>query len=384
MTSPTELDELSTRHTDLASRRLGGQTLACSNDFFAEMENLLKPGRGVFIDDKFTDRGKWMDGWESRRRRFLPDGSSDDGLEYDWCTIKLGAQGTIRGINVDTNHFTGNAPQKISFDACCIKGEPDENTPWQRIVDITPVNSHSENIIGSSSGELYTHVRLNMYPDGGVARLRVYGDITPDHDAFLSNEPIDLADIKNGARPLVCSDMFYSHMENLIMPGRGVNMGDGWETKRRRAIGDSAVDRDNDWLILQLATRGSVEKLLIDTCHFKGNYPHGFSMQGAILTDAQAADIELLKNDSHQDALTQGAQRESAINWQPIIERTKLYADREHLFKEELLVTEGQLVKNEQASTKPSFTHIRLKMYPDGGISRLRVWGYPTWNQVNE
>jgi allantoicase len=370
MSLKVETNRFSERYTDLASRRLGGQTLSCSDDFFAEMENLLKPGRGVFIDDKYTDRGKWMDGWESRRRRFRPDGSSSDGLDHDWCIIKLGAQGKIVGINADTNHFLGNAPQKVSMEACRIKGEPDENTEWTEIVPVTDVQPGSENLIDATVEGVWTHVRFHIYPDGGVARLRVYGDIAPDWDWFLDGEPVDLAYIKNGARPLVCSDMFFSHMENLIMPERGANMGDGWETKRRRAIGDVTVDRDNDWYILQLAAKGSIQKILVDTCHFKGNYPDAFAIEGAVLTDAQAADIEMLKADAHADALTRSNRTEPTdssanIDWQPIIGRTKLYEDREHTFKEELV------------SGATAFTHVRIKMYPDGGISRLRLWGFP-------
>ena len=364
----TQMNRFELRYTDLAARRLGGQALSCSNDFFAEMENLLKPGRGVFIDDKFTDRGKWMDGWESRRRRFLPDGSSDDGLTYDWCIIKLGAQGMIKAINADTNHFLGNAPQHVSLEAANIVGEPNDSTEWIEIIPRTSVEPGSENLIevaDQSATKVWTHVRFNMYPDGGVARLRIYGDVVVDPAHFLPNEPVDLAYIKNGARPLVCSDMFFSHMQNLVMPERGANMGDGWETKRRRSVGDATIDRDNDWLVLQLATKGSINKVLVDTCHFKGNYPNGFSLEGAVLSEVQAADTELLEFDATQDALTAGREAPSAIDWVEIMPRTPLHADREHTYTAEV------------QNADMNFTHIRIKMYPDGGISRLRLWGYP-------
>ncbi len=364
----TPYNRFEQRYTDLASRRLGGQALSCSDDFFAEMENLLKPGRGVFLKGKFTDRGQWMDGWESRRRRFLPDGSSDDGLRYDWCIIKLGAQGIIRGINADTNHFLGNAPQKVSLDAANIQGEPNEHTAWTEIVPITEVQPGHENLINASdanSEAVWTHVRFNIYPDGGVARLRVYGDVVPDESKFLPNEPVDLAYVKNGARPLVCSDMFFSHMQNVIMPERGENMGDGWETKRRRNLDDDALDRDNDWLVLQLAYPGCIQKILLDTCHFKGNYPNAFAVEGTVLTAEQAADIDMLTNDAHQDALTAGRDINSSIEWTTIMPRTALYADREHLYTKEVNHSEQ------------CFTHVRLKMYPDGGISRIRLWGKP-------
>jgi allantoicase len=367
-----QYNRFETRYTDLASRRLGGQALSCSNDFFAEMENLLKPGRGVFIDDKYTDRGKWMDGWESRRRRFLPDGSSDDGLMYDWCIIKLGAQGVIKGVNADTNHFLGNAPQQVSLEAANIKGEPDDTTQWVEIIPKTAVEPGSENLIDTHNDQVWTHVRFNMYPDGGVARLRVYGDVVVNPEHFLPSEPVDLAFIKNGARPLVCSDMFFSHMQNLVMPERGANMGDGWETKRRRATGDATIDRDNDWLILQLATTGHIEKLLIDTCHFKGNYPNAFSLEGAVLTEAQATDLDMLEFDAHQDALTSGRTSACQIEWHQIMGRTELYADREHTYTSEV-----------ENSTR-EFTHVRIKMYPDGGISRLRLWGTPSSSRTKQ
>lgn len=363
------LNRFDLEYVDLASRRLGGQTLSCSDDFFAEMENLLKPGRGVFIEDKYTDRGKWMDGWESRRRRFLPDGTTNDGLDHDWCVIKLGAQGRIRGINADTNHFLGNAPQHVSLEACNSNAEPSETTEWVEIIPKTAVEPGSENLMDCSSEEVWTHVRFHIYPDGGVARLRVYGEVVPDASLFVENELIDLAAIQNGGRALVCSDMFFSHMQNLLMPERGKDMGDGWETKRRRMIGDAEQDRANDWLILALAQAGSIRKILVDTCHFKGNFAESFALEGCTLSPEQATNIDMLKQDAHEDALfrepseSKKDSEASAINWQSIMPRTKLYADREHIFVQEV-----------QASDQ-AFTHVRVKMYPDGGISRLRLWG---------
>jgi allantoicase len=369
-------NRLSALYTDLAARRLGGQALSCSNDFFAEMENLLKAEAPIFQPGVFTERGQLMDGWESRRRRFLPDGTSDDGLQYDWCIIKLGSQGIIRGINANTAHFLGNAPQQVSIEACNIQAATTEETEWTQLIDITTVNPGSDNLIDVPaiekdglilSEQVWTHVRFNMFPDGGVARLNIYGEIVADQNWFLKGEPLDLAYIKNGARPVACSDMFFSAPENVLMPERGANMGDGWETKRRRSIGDVEVDRGNDWLILQLATRGNIEKILIDTCHFKGNYPNAFALEGAVLTPDQAGNIEALTADSHLDARFDktGGEEQLAIEWTPIMERTSLFADREHTFK------------NEVTAKEQSFTHVRLKMYPDGGISRIRLWGFP-------
>ena len=332
---PLELErKLKTHCVDLVSERVGGETLSCSDDFFAEMENLIKPGRGIFIDDKFTDRGKWMDGWESRRSY-----GRDNGREFDWCILRLGIKGVIRGFDIDTNYFRGNAPQTVSVEACVSEEQPNENTVWQTILLEVAVDAHSQNIFEISNDTSWTHVRLNMFPDGGIARLRVYGEADVNWHDFIDGELIDLAYIKNGAKALLVSDMFFSDKNNLIMPGRGKDMGDGWETKRRS-------DPGPDWSIVKHAKQGSIEKVIVDTCHFKGNFPDTFSLEGLV---------------SNSDDFSDGQQEE---HWQPIIARTKLYAHREHLFINDIVVNNQQ-----------SFTHVRLNIFPDGGISRLRVFG---------
>jgi len=330
-----ELEQkLKTHCVDLASERVGGETLSCSDDFFAEMENLIKPGRGIFIDDKFTDRGKWMDGWESRRSY-----GRDNGREFDWCIIRLGIKGVIRGFDIDTNYFRGNAPESVSVEACISEVEPNADTVWETVLDQAPVEAHSQNIFAITNDKAYTHIRLNMFPDGGVARIRVYGEADVNWEHFIDGELIDLAYIKNGGKALLVSDMFFSDKNNLIMPGRGKDMGDGWETKRRR-------DPGPDWSIVKLAAQGSIEKVIVDTCHFKGNFPDTFTLEGLV---------------SNSDDFTDGQQEEK---WQPIIARTKLYAHREHLFINEIIPTSTE-----------TFTHIRLNIFPDGGISRLRAFG---------
>jgi len=330
-----ELEQnLKTHCVDLASDRVGGEALACSDDFFAEMENLIKPGRGIFIDDKFTDRGKWMDGWESRRSY-----GRENGRDFDWCIIRLGIKGVIRGFDIDTNYFRGNAPESVSVEACVSEIEPNADTEWETVLSQVAVEAHSQNIFTINNDKAYTHIRLNMFPDGGVARIRVYGEAEVDWSQFIDGELIDLAYIKNGGKALLVSDMFFSEKSNLIMPGRGKDMGDGWETKRRR-------DPGPDWSIVKLATQGSIEKVIVDTCHFKGNFPDTFTLEGMV---------------SSSDDFSNGQQEDK---WQPIIARTKLYAHREHLFINEII----------PASTE-EFTHVRLNIFPDGGISRLRVLG---------
>ena len=332
---PLELErKLKTHCVDLASERVGGETLACSDDFFAEMENLIKPGRGVFIDDKFTDRGKWMDGWESRRSY-----GRDNGREFDWCIIRLGIKGVIRGFDIDTNYFRGNAPESVSIEACVSDVEPNADTVWESVLAQVSVEAHSQNIFEISNDKAYTHIRLTMFPDGGIARIRVYGEANVDWEQFIDGELIDLAYIKNGGKALLVSDMFFSDKNNLIMPGRGKDMGDGWETKRRR-------DPGPDWSIVKLASEGSIEKVIVDTCHFKGNFPDSFTLEGMV---------------SSSDDFSNSQQEDK---WQPIIERTKLYAHREHLFINEIVT-----------DNKQSFTHVRLNIFPDGGISRMRILG---------
>ena len=329
--------KLKTYFVDLASDRVGGETLSCSDDFFAEMENLLKPGRGIFIDDKYTQRGKWMDGWESRRSF-----GRNNGREFDWCIIRLGISGVIHGVDIDTNYFRGNAPQTVSVEACVSVQQPNKDTHWHTVLAESEVSAHSQNIFEISNSQSWTHVRLNMFPDGGIARLRVYGEADVNWKNFTYDELIDLASIKNGAKALLVSDMFFSDKNNLIMPGRGKDMGDGWETKRRR-------DPGPDWSIVKLAAPGSVEKVIVDTCHFKGNFPDTFKLEGINTS-----------SDNFNDA-------NAELDWQPIIPQLKLYAHREHLFINEIV-----------AETSQQFTHVKLSIYPDGGISRLRVLGKRT------
>ncbi|MDQ7048432.1 MAG: hypothetical protein Q9M92_02390 [Enterobacterales bacterium] len=195
-------------YVDLASERVGGETLSCSDDFFAPMENLIKAGRGIFIEDKYTERGKWMDGWESRRsygRSFRQQANTD----HDWCVVRLGIAGFIKGIDVDTNYFRGNAPQEISLEACNSEQQPNEATKWTEIIKKVSVKSHSQNIFSVDSGQSWTHLRLKMYPDGGIARFRVYGEADVNWDGFVKGELIDLAAIKNGGKAMLVSDMFF-------------------------------------------------------------------------------------------------------------------------------------------------------------------------------
>ena len=322
-----------TQLTDLAAERLGGKTLLCSDDFFAEKENLLKPGRGVFVVDKYTDRGKWMDGWESRRKR-TPG--------HDWCIIQLATSGKIFGVDIDTNHFLGNHPPNASIDALNVFSSPFtelEKANWIEVLPKSPLLPGAQNFFTIPDQNIYTHLRLNIFPDGGVARLKVYGEVFKDWSLVSKNELVDLASAINGAKAVLCNDMFFSHMDNLLMPGRGINMGDGWETKRSRIPGNK------DWVIIKLAHRGIIERVLIDTCHFKGNFPDSCFLEGCDLSEN--GEIKLDSND---------------LQWTTILPPSKLAADFEHYFEKEIV-------------SKEAFTHVRLTIFPDGGVSRMRLWG---------
>lgn len=310
---------------DLASERIGGKALSASDEFFAEKENMLKEGRGVFIADKYTDRGKWMDGWETRRKR-TPG--------HDWCIIQLGLPGVIHGVDIDTNHFLGNNPAFASIDAAT-----SATGDWTEILPRSPLNPGAQNLFAVSSTVPWTHLRLNIYPDGGVARFRVYGNVYRDWTKVRPEDEIDLAALANGGRSVACSDMFFSSMHNLLMPGRSANMGDGWETKRRRGVG-------YDWVIVRLGRSGIIKRIEVDTNHFKGNYPDECSIDACLAPDEN---IDVLNwND---------------IEWVQVLPRTKLQADHQHYFEREI-------------RNPGPFSHIKLNIFPDGGISRLRVNGH--------
>jgi len=307
---------------DLASARLGGRALKASDEFFAPKANLLQPGRGVFIEEKYTTRGKWMDGWETRRRRGPPD--------HDWCIIRLGAPGVIRKVTVDTNHFRGNHPEAASLEAA--SGSADA---WVEVLPRAPLAGHAENVFPITTELRATRVRLNIYPDGGVARLRVWGEPRPDWTRLRAGKgPIDLVAATLGGVPLMASDQFFSEPLNLLLPGRPANMGDGWETRRRRGPGF-------DWVVLKLGHRGVIETAEVDTTHFKGNYPESCRLEGA--------ESLAVPDDA---------------TWRELVARTRLGPNRRHRFPVPT------------AARRP-VTHVRLSIFPDGGVARLRLWGRP-------
>jgi len=316
---------------DLVSARVGGRALYANDEFFAPRSCLVKPEPAVFIAGKYTSRGKWMDGWETRRRR-TPG--------HDWCVLALGLRGRIHEVDVDTSFFVGNQPERASLEACDLPGNPTrarlERARWAEVLPPSLLAPGSSNLFAVTSAGPFTHVRLNIFPDGGVARLRVRGEVEVD-PVRLRGRVVDLAAIENGGVVLAASDMHFGSKEHLILPGRAKSMAEGWETRRRRGPG-------HDWAILKLGAAGRIEKVEIDTAHFKGNYPDSASLAGCL---APAASLAELANAS----------------WQELLPSSKLRPNARHFYSAKQLRARGP------------FTHVRLRIDPDGGVSRLRLHG---------
>ena len=321
---------------DLASARVGGRAIAANDDFFAPKANLVKPGPAIFIPGKYTSKGKWMDGWESRRRR-VPG--------HDWCIVELGMRGIVHGVNVDTSHFTGNYPSHCSIEAVDMPAgvkpalHAIEGAPWTTLLTKVALKGNGENLFAIADRRAWTHLRLSIYPDGGVARLRVYGEVAVDWSK-VGTRVVDLALITNGGLFLAASDLHYGTRGALVMPGRATNMGDGWETRRRRGPG-------HDWAIVRLGHPGVISKIEIDTNHFKGNYPDRASLEGVLAPNVIVDNL-------------------AGMTWPTILPETKMSANKRHYFSGKQLQHTGP------------FSHVRLNMFPDGGISRLRVHGTVT------
>jgi len=311
----------------LEQPRLGSKVSYATDEFFAAKERLIDPAAPVFIDDKYDDHGKWMDGWESRRKR-TPG--------HDHCIVRLGIPGVVHGVDIDTRYFTGNFPPHASIDAC-VSDDDVPNGGWIEILEKTELTSDAHNFLDVDGDSIVTHLRLNIYPDGGIARLRVYGEIRPDYSQI--DGVVDLVALEHGGRAIACSDEHYGTMHNLNVAGRGVNMGDGWETARRRGPG-------NDWVILSLGHAGTIEKIEVDTAHFKGNYPDRVSIEGALFDSNDEVSVASKK-------------------WRTLLPKSKLEMDKQHEFDSELQLL-GDL------------SHVRLSIYPDGGVSRVRLYGRPS------
>jgi allantoicase len=321
---------------DLASRALGGSVVWANDEFFGEKENLIEPHPPTFAPGSFTHKGQRYDGWETRRRR--PGAPGVSGTDHDSAIVRLGAPGVIRGVVVDTAHFLGNYPPQCSLEAAWCDGYPSPKklarADWQLIVPPHPLGGGALHSIPVDTERRFTHVRLNMIPDGGIARLRVHGEPVADPD-FLVGVTVNLAALSDGARIVGCSDQFYGRPENLLMPGQARTMGEGWENARRRGPG-------HDWVEIELLGEGVVRILELDATHFKGNAPHKATVSAARVEPG---------HEPRPDA------------WTTLLPATKLQPDTLHRF----------LVRDAAPSTR-----LRLDVYPDGGMARLRALGEVT------
>ena len=330
ITQEAEIVELVRNHVNLADERLGAEAVACSDDFFAPMQRMLNPQPAQFIPGKYDDNGKWMDGWESRRRR---------GPGHDWCIVRLACAGVVRGVDLDTSHFTGNFPPAASLEGCRVgNGEADAQSDWFPLLAAVDLGANRHHVFALDTARTCTHVRVNLFPDGGLARLKILG--TPDVAAARvdANGWVDLASALNGARALTANNEHFGCAANLLLPGRGRDMGDGWETRRRREPG-------NDWCIIALADTGIIEAIEVDTAHFKGNFPERCSIQAAQVASATRDSIVT-----------------RSMFWPGLLDEQPLRMDAEHRFRAEI-------------KAHAPVSHVRLNIFPDGGVSRLRLFG---------
>lgn len=320
------------RCVNLADARLGALALSCSDDFFAAKERMLNPAPAEFIEGKYDQNGKWMDGWESRRKR---------GPGHDWCVVRLARPGQVHGVDLDTRHFTGNFPPAASIEACHLfTGDPNEDTAWFSLLPAVNLLGNRNQYFSIAVDHLCSHVRVNLFPDGGLARLRVYGTPVFDASATDSDGLIDLVSALNGGTVVAANNEHFGLASSLLLPDRGLNMGDGWETRRRREPG-------NDWCILALALPGTVDAIEVDTAHFKGNYPDRCSIQAANVAGG-----------TPESLVTQ------SMFWPLLLPEQALEMDQQRLFVDEI-------------ADHGTISHIRFNIFPDGGVSRLRLRGRP-------
>lgn len=344
--------------TVLSTTVLGAQVLSFSDEYFASAANLLTAGPPIRKAGYFVHTGAWYDGWETRRH---------NPKEYDWVVIKLGCVGTIDAVEVDTAYFNGNEAPYAALDGCCLTSEQEEGSGvekedfqgWSEILPpqkCGPSQRQAWKLSGPATRKEFTHLRLKQYPDGGIARLRVYGQVVPPPlpaSAAAGERPVeDLASALNGGVAIECSDQHFGGKAYLLLPGRGKDMGDGWETARSRTKGHT------DWVIVRLGLRGrSIEKVIVDTKDFRGNFPRAVKVEGWSTDVAKAA------------LGTEADPKADAAGWVPLIQGEQpCKADLEHVFEGEQLVVsaapEGQV-----------WTHAKMTIVPDGGVKRLRVFG---------
>lgn len=330
MTTETDVPDFVQLYPNLASERLGATVTQVTDEFFADKARMLSDKPAVFVPDKYDDHGKWMDGWETRRRR-------NGG--HDCAIVRLPVPGVIKGFDVDTSHFTGNYPPAASIEGCRSDAAPDEKTRWQPLLPISALGPSRHHYLPANAGDAVNWIRLQIFPDGGVARLRVYGQPIPTWTADEAKAVHELSALANGGTIVAYNNAHYGNVAALLSAGRGRNMGDGWETRRRREPG-------NDWIIIALGAAGVPEKIEVDTAFYKGNFPDRCSLQAARVEQGTRASI-----------ITQSQ------FWPTLMAEQKLSADTVHTFEAKELAKLGAV------------SHVKLNIFPDGGVSRFRVFG---------
>ena len=318
---------------NLAQPILGSKVVFKTDDFFASANRIINSDPPIFKEGVFDKHGKWMDGWETRRRRKKG---------FDYLIIKLGKPGRISKVDIDTTHFSGNQPTQASLQACYSKKKlPDKNTKWITILKKKKIKANKNHFFKIKNKSIFSHIRLNIFPDGGVARLRIYGLIATEKIKF-GKKIIDLASILNGSSIISCNNEHFGKAENILSPGKGKNMGDGWETRRSRG-------KNCDWLIIKLGRTGTINKIEIDTHHFKGNYPDRCTVQATYIPK-KISNYSIVKKSN---------------KWKSLLNKVKLNANKKHCF-------------NNKTMKKNIINFIKINIYPDGGISRIRTFGKVT------
>jgi allantoicase len=314
---------------DLAQPRLGSKVIFKTDDFFASANRIIDPLAAVFKEGLFDRNGKWMDGWESRRKRTTG---------HDFLIIKLGKPGSINKVDIDTSHFNGNQPSMISLEGCYSKSKNIKDLNWKILIGKKKTKPNSHHLFNTTSKAVFTHIKLNIFPDGGVARLRLYGSLSKENNKF-GNKIINLASLLNGASVIACNNEHFGKAENILAPGKAKNMGDGWETRRRR-------DNGFDWLILNSINGKKINKIEISTHHFKGNFPSHCSLQAAFVLNKKSSP-SIVKD---------------SVKWKFLLHKVNLSANKTHVFK-------NLLMKNDKIN------FIKVNIFPDGGISRFKIFG---------
>ena len=314
---------------NLADPRIGSKVIFKTDDFFAAAHRILNIETPVFKDGLFDKHGKWMDGWETRRRRKKG---------FDYLIIKLGKPGRIFSVDIDTTHFSGNQPMYASLEACQNNKKLNSNSKWSKILNYKKLGPNKNHKFSIKNKSIFTHVKLNIYPDGGVARLRLYGEVETKNIDYGS-KTVNLTSMLNGASIVGCNNEHFGRAENVLSPGKGKNMGDGWETRRSRG-------KNFDWLIIKMGRTGKINKIEIDTHHFKGNYPDRCSVQGTFIPK-KLSNSSIVKKSK---------------KWKTLVNKAKLHPHKKHNFK----------IKTPKTN---KVNYIRINIYPDGGISRIRTFG---------